>query len=73
METLAEKREVISNDLKTKYGRFLLTQKEAREELGITENTIVKIRKTGELPSRKIAGKIVVNVLDLAEFMTKTV
>ncbi len=64
--------ETIQVQLQAKYKRFLISQKEACDELGITLNTLMKLRKTGEIKTKKVAGRIYVNILDLAAYLSET-
>ncbi len=64
--------ETIQAQLQAKYDRFMITQKEAAKELGVSLNTLLKMRKTGEIKSRMVAGKVYINVIDLSEYMSTT-
>ena len=66
-----EKRETLEY-LKAKYKRLLMTQLEVQAELGISNNTLIKVRKQGELKSRSVGGKVMINIGDLADFMHAT-
>ena len=58
--------------LKQKYGRLMISQHEAMTELNIKINTMIKLRKGGELKSKMVGGKAMINIGDLAAYMIDT-
>jgi len=58
--------------LKNKYGRLMISQHEAMEELGVKINTMIRLRKSGEIKSKMVGGKAMINIGDLAEYMLDT-
>ena len=58
--------------LKKKYGRLLITQQEAMAEIDVKINTMLKLRKTGEIKSKMVGGRAMINIGDLASYITDT-
>ena len=58
--------------LKEKYGRLMISQHEAMAELGIKLNSMIRLRKSGEIKSKMVGGKAMINIGDLAEYMLDT-
>ena len=58
--------------LKKKYGRLMISQHEAMIELNIKLNSMIRLRKSGELRSKMIGGKAMINIGDLANYMIDT-
>lgn len=55
--------------LRTNYKRMLLTKKETAHELNISSATVDRLRKNGELNSRKIGGGIYFTLEEIARFV----
>lgn len=54
-----------------KYGRMILNKSEVAKELGISEASIDRMRKTGEIEAKKIGGKIMFNVSELSRMVSE--
>jgi len=56
---------------KEKYNRCILNKEETAFELGgISESTIDRLRKTGELKSKKIGGQVFFDIEQVAKYVT---
>lgn len=55
--------------LRKNYNRMLLTKKETAHELNISSATVDRLRKTGELGSKKIGGGIYFTLEEIARFV----
>ncbi len=55
--------------LRTNCKRMLLTKKETANELNISSATIDRLRKNGELNSRKIGGGVYFTIEEIARFV----
>ena len=55
--------------LRKNYNRMLLTKKETAHELNISSATVDRLRKNGELNSRKIGGGIYFTLEEIARFI----
>ena len=55
--------------LRKNYNRVLLTKKETAHELNISSATVDRLRKNGELNSRKIGGGIYFTLEEIARFI----
>ena len=55
--------------LRKNYNRGLLTKKETAQELNISSATVYRLRKNGELNSRKIGGGIYFTLEEIARFI----
>ncbi len=55
--------------LRKNYNRVLLTKKETAQELNISSATVDRLRKNGELNSRKIGGGIYFTLEEIARFI----
>ena len=54
-----------------KYGRMILNKSEVAKELGISEASIDRMRKTGEIEAKKIGGKVMFNVSELSRMVSE--
>jgi len=59
----------IRESIQQKYGKSLLKKKEAAEELRISQATLDRLRKNGEIRSKKIGGGIFFTVQEIASFL----
>ncbi len=57
------------NFLHNKYGRLYLKQKETAKELGISEETLFRMRKDGEINSSTIRGSVRIAITEVAKFV----
>lgn len=55
--------------LRENHNKMLLSKKETAKELNISEATIDRLRKTGQLSSKKISGKIMFSIDEIARFL----
>ncbi|MFY9073706.1 helix-turn-helix domain-containing protein [Malaciobacter mytili] len=58
--------------LRKNYNRMLLTKKETAHELNISTATIDRLRKSGELNSKKVSGMILFSLDEIARFVYET-
>ncbi len=56
--------------LRNNYKKMLLTKKETAKELGISEATIDRLRKNGQITSKKILGQIMFTIDEIARFLS---
>ena len=74
-----QQKELILQDLQTRYKKATLSKREMANELGISYSTIDGyIAKGYGIPNYKKLGKaknakVVFNILDVAEFLTQTI
>ncbi len=51
------------------YNKMLLAKKEAAKELSISEATLDRLRKNGDIESKKILGQIMFSIDEVARFL----
>lgn len=56
-------------DIIKRYGTQLLKKNQAASELQVSEMTIDRLRKSGELKSKKVGGIIRIPASSVAEFL----
>lgn len=56
--------------LRDKYGKMLLSKSETAHEVGVSEATIDRLRKQGDITSKKVGGQVMFNIGTVAEFIT---
>jgi len=59
----------ILDNLQKKYGKSLLNKKEVSEELNISQATLDRLRKTGEIKSKKVGGGIFFTIKEISLFL----
>jgi len=57
------------DNLQRKYGKSLLKKKEAAEELNISQATLDRIRKNGDIVSKRIGGGIFFTINEISAFI----
>ncbi|MBU1777986.1 MAG: helix-turn-helix domain-containing protein [Gammaproteobacteria bacterium] len=57
------------DNLQHKYKKSLLKKKEAAEELNISQATLDRLRKNGEISSKKVGGGIFFTIHEIASFL----
>ena len=53
------------------YHKMLLTKKETAQELSVSEATLDRLRKNGEIDSKKVLGQIMFSIDEISRFLTK--
>ena len=56
-------------NLQQKYRKSLLKKKEAAEELNISQATLDRLRKSGEIRSKKVGGGVFFTINEIALFL----
>jgi hypothetical protein len=57
------------NMLRNNYKKMLLTKKQTANELNVSEATIDRLRKNGQLNSKKVLGQVMFSLDELARFL----
>jgi len=57
------------DNLQSRYQKSLLNKKETAKEIGISTNTLDRLRKNGEIKSKKVGGGIYFSLNELALFL----
>jgi len=57
------------DNLQHKYGKSLLKKKEAAEELNISQATLDRLRKKGDIRSKRIMGGVFFSLKEIASFL----
>jgi len=55
--------------LRENYNKMLLTKKETAHELSVSEATLDRLRKNGEIDSKKILGQVMFSIDEIARFL----
>ena len=58
--------------LRDNYKKMLLTKKEVAAELSTSQATIDRLRKNGELTSKKVLGQVMFSIDEIARFLNDT-
>ena len=58
--------------LRDNYKKMLLTKKEVAAELSTSQATIDRLRKNGELTSKKVLGQVMFSIDEIARFLNAT-
>jgi len=59
----------LQKSLQQKYKKSLLSKKEAAQELGISQSSLDRLRKSGEINSKKIGGLICFSISEITSFI----
>jgi len=59
----------ILDNLQKKYGKSLLNKKEVSKELNISQATLDRLRKTGEIKSKKVGGGVFFTIKEISLFL----
>ena len=57
------------DNLQQKYQKLLLSKKETASELNISQATLDRLRKNGEIQSKKVGGGIFFTLNEIALFL----
>ena len=57
------------DNLQQKYGKSLLKKKETAEELNISQATLDRLRKNGDIRSKRVLGGIFFSLTEIASFL----
>ena len=60
----------VTQMLRDSYKKMTLTKCETANELSVSEATVDRLRKNGQITSRKILGQIMFNIDEVARFLT---
>lgn len=55
--------------LHQKYKRLLITKKEAAEELLISTASFDRLRKSGQIKTKRVGGSVYVSIKDLSSYI----
>jgi vacuolar-type H+-ATPase subunit C/Vma6 len=58
--------------LRERYKKMLLTKKETANELNISQATLDRLRKSGQIKSKKVMGSIMFSLDEIARFLHET-
>ncbi len=56
--------------LRDSYEKILLSKRETAKELGVAEATVDRLRKAGQLSSKKVLGQIMFSIDEVARFLS---
>ena len=56
--------------LRENHNKTLLTKKEVAQELSIGEATLDRLRKNGEITSKKVLGQVMFSIDEVARFLS---
>jgi len=59
----------ILDNLQKKYGKSLLNKKVVATELNISQATLDRLRKTGEIKSKKVGGGVFFTIKEISLFL----
>jgi hypothetical protein len=59
----------ILDNLQQRYQKLLLSKKETASELNISQATLDRLRKSGEIKSKKVGGGIFFTLSEIASFL----
>jgi DNA-binding Xre family transcriptional regulator len=59
----------IKEQLSQRYKKLLLSKKEAANEIGVSEATIDRLRKSGQLKAKRIGGGVFFTINELVSFI----
>lgn len=57
------------DNLQQRYQKLLLSKKETASELNISQATLDRLRKSGEIKSKKVGGGIFFTLSEIASFL----
>ena len=55
--------------LQKKYQKMLLNKSEASNEIGVSQATLDRLRKYGQIKSKKILGQVMFDIGEVVRFM----
>lgn len=59
------------DNLRAIYNKSLLSKKQLSKELGVSEATIDRLRKDGQLKSKPVLGQIMFSLDEVARFLAE--
>ncbi len=59
----------ILENLQHRFKKSLLTKKETAKELNISQATLDRLRKSGEIKSKKVGGGVFFTIIEIANFL----
>ena len=59
----------IIDNLQQRYNKLLLSKKETAKELNISEATLDRLRKSGQIKSKKVLGGVFFTIKEIASFL----
>ena len=59
----------ILDNLQHRFKKSLLSKKETARELNISQATLDRLRKSGEIKSKKVGGGIFFTIVEIASFV----
>lgn len=59
----------ILEQLQERHQKSILSKKETAKELGVSEATVDRLRKTGELKAKKIGGGVFFTINEIASYL----
>lgn len=59
----------ILEQIQQRYNKSLLNKKEAAQELGISQASLDRLRKSGEIRSKRVGGKVMISLKEIALFI----
>ena len=57
--------------LRDNYNKMLLTKRETAKELSVSEGTLDRLRKNGQLTSKKVLGQVMFSIDEVARFLAE--
>jgi len=57
------------DNLQQRYNKLLLSKKETAKELNISEATLDRLRKLGQIKSKKVLGGVFFTIKEIASFL----
>lgn len=63
--------EKIFNKLYEKYGKFILSKKEAAKELHCSTANIDRLRQSGDIVSKKVRGQVFFTLEEVSRFLAE--
>lgn len=57
------------DNLQQRYQKSLLNKKETAKELNISQTTLDRLRKSGEIKSKRVGGGVYFSLNELASFL----
>ena len=64
METLS-----LQEQIQKRHKKSLLNKREAAQELGISQSSLDRLRKSGEIKSKQVGGLICFSISEIASFI----
>lgn len=69
---MKESQKFVMQNIQERYkGAFMLSKRETASEIRVSEMTIDRLRKEGDISSTKIGGQIFFSIVEISRFLTK--